>query len=71
MDTILCNLCQSQNPHYTKFCFTCGATVTPRSVIHQSIAPETLPASVSEHKPVEKPQTDTGWLSSIKRLWMF
>jgi hypothetical protein len=53
MQAILCTQCQSQNPHYTKFCLTCGSAVTPPRAIKNKVAPKVESALKVEELNVE------------------
>ena len=86
MEAILCTQCQSQNPQYTKFCLTCGATVTIPVKREKPAASAAAPTtstnagqqvSASEVKALKSEGTTNnesqngGWLRGLKKLWIF
>ena len=79
MQLILCTQCQSQNPHYTKFCLTCGSTITPPAKREASAqtaqSPQSPQSSAKTEEKAAAPPTqeqgNSGWLSGLKRLWIF
>jgi hypothetical protein len=70
MQEIVCSQCQSQNSPYTKLCLTCGATM--KVPMKREAAPVTANAvKKEEESPAQGAAENNGWLSGLKKFWIF
>ncbi|MBL8152242.1 MAG: hypothetical protein JNN15_20145 [Blastocatellia bacterium] len=84
MQSILCAHCQSENPHYTKFCLTCGSAITApvmrsrpsQSSVHVQTSQKSPQTVVSVPNSTETEQTNEtqesgNWLKGLKKRLFF